>query len=58
PSSVVLIDFDDGGRMLFDLTDRNPDDVKVGMKVEMTFRKVFVDRGLNNYYWKARPVRC
>jgi 3-hydroxy-3-methylglutaryl CoA synthase len=58
PSSVVLIDFEDGGRMLFDLTDRNPDEVNVGMKVEMTFRKVFVDRGINNYYWKARPIRC
>jgi hydroxymethylglutaryl-CoA synthase len=58
PSSVVLIDFEDGGRMLFDLTDRDPDSVDVGMEVEMTFRKVFFDRGLNNYYWKARPIRC
>jgi uncharacterized OB-fold protein len=58
PSSVVLIDFDGGGRMLFDLTDRDPEEVKVGMEVEMTFRKVFFDRGLVNYYWKARPVRC
>jgi len=58
PSSVVLIDFDDGGRMLFDLTDRNPDEVKVGMQVEMTFRKVYFDRGITNYYWKARPIRC
>jgi len=58
PSSVVLIDFEDGGRMLFDLTDRNPEEVKVGMKVEMTFRKVFVDRGITSYYWKARPIRC
>lgn len=58
PSSVVLIDFDGGGRMLFDLTDRDPAEVKVGMKVEMTFRKVYADRGINNYYWKARPIRC
>jgi hydroxymethylglutaryl-CoA synthase len=58
PSSVVLIDFEDGGRMLFDLTDRNPAEVQVGMKVEMTFRKVFVDRGITSYYWKARPIRC
>ncbi len=58
PSSVVLIDFEDGGRMLFDLTDRDPEEVEVGMEVEMTFRKVFFDRGLVNYYWKARPVRC
>jgi 3-hydroxy-3-methylglutaryl CoA synthase len=58
PSSVVLIDFEDGGRMLFDLTDRNPGEVQVGMKVEMTFRKVYFNRGVSNYYWKARPVRC
>jgi hydroxymethylglutaryl-CoA synthase len=58
PSSVVLIDFEDGGRMLFDLTDRNPAEVQVGMKVEMTFRKVYFNRGITNYYWKARPIRC
>ncbi len=58
PSSVVLIDFEDGGRMLFDLTDREPDEVKVGMKVEMTFRKVYFDKRIVNYYWKARPIRC
>lgn len=58
PTSVVMIDFEGGGRSLFDLTDRDPDEVKVGMEVEMTFRKVFFDRGLNNYFWKARPTRC
>jgi uncharacterized OB-fold protein len=58
PSSAALIDFDDGGRMLFDLTDRDPDQIKVGTRVEMTFRKVYSDGRVNNYYWKARPVRC
>ena len=58
PTSVAMIDFDGGGRSLFDLTDRDPDQVGVGMEVEMTFRKVFADRGLNNYFWKARPIRC
>ena len=58
PTSVAMIEFEGGGRSLFDLTDRNPDEVKVGMEVEMTFRKVFFDRGLNNYFWKARPIRC
>jgi uncharacterized OB-fold protein len=53
-----MIDFEGGGRSLFDLTDRDPEDVKVGMEVEMTFRKVFVDRGISNYFWKARPIRC
>ncbi len=58
PSSVVMIEFEGGGRSLFDLTDRDPEDVKVGMEVEMTFRKVFADRGISNYFWKARPIRC
>jgi 3-hydroxy-3-methylglutaryl CoA synthase/uncharacterized OB-fold protein len=58
PTSVAMIDFEGGGRSLFDLTDREPDQVQVGMEVEMTFRKVFFDRGLNNYFWKARPIRC
>ena len=58
PTSVVMIDFEGGGRSLFDLTDRDPDQVQLGMEVEMTFRKVFFDRGLNNYFWKARPIRC
>ena len=58
PTSVAMIDFEGGGRSLFDLTDRDPDQVQVGMEVEMTFRKVFFDRGLNNYFWKARPIRC
>jgi uncharacterized OB-fold protein len=53
-----MIEFEGGGRSLFDLTDRDPEDVKVGMEVEMTFRKVFADRGISNYFWKARPIRC
>jgi len=57
PSSVVLVDFEEGGRAFFDLTDRDPDEVKIGTKVEMTFRKVHVDRGITTYFWKARPIR-
>ncbi len=57
PASVVLIEFEGGGRAFFDLTDRDPAKVEVGMPVEMTFRKLQYDRGLTNYFWKARPVR-
>ena len=58
PGTSVFIDFEGGGRGWFDLTDRDPDQVKVGMPLEMTFRKMYFDRGIHNYYWKARPVRC
>ncbi len=57
PASVVLIEFDGGGRAFFDLTDRDPDATEIGMRVEMTFRKIYVDRGYTNYFWKARPIR-
>jgi uncharacterized OB-fold protein len=54
---VVLVEFEGGGRAFFDLTDRDPDEIKVGTKVELTFRKLQFDRGLTNYFWKVRPVR-
>ena len=57
PGTAVFVDFEGGGRGWFDLTDRDPEQVKVGMPVEMTFRQMYFDRGIHNYYWKARPVR-
>jgi 3-hydroxy-3-methylglutaryl CoA synthase len=57
PSSVVLVDFEGGGRAFFDLTDRDPEAVGIGTEVEMTFRKVHFDRGIATYFWKARPIR-
>jgi hydroxymethylglutaryl-CoA synthase len=58
PNTAVVVDFDGGGRGMFDLTDRDPEEVEVAMTVEMTFRKLYFNRGVHNYYWKARPVRC
>ena len=56
-ATPVCLDFDGGGRGMFDLTDRDPAKVEVGMPVEMVFRKLYYDRGVHNYHWKARPVR-
>lgn len=60
PATVTVVDFEGGGRGVFDMTDRNPEEVKVGIPVEMTFRKLFHDpgRGIHNYFWKTRPIRC
>jgi uncharacterized OB-fold protein len=33
------------------------DDLKIGDRVEMTFRRLFSADGLHNYFWKARPIR-
>ncbi len=59
PATVTVVDFEGGGRAAFDMTDRNPEEVKVGMPVELTFRKLYHDpaRGIHNYFWKTRPIR-
>ncbi|MDO8636058.1 MAG: 3-oxoacyl-[acyl-carrier-protein] synthase III C-terminal domain-containing protein [Dehalococcoidia bacterium] len=39
------------------MTDRDPEQVKIDMPVEMTFRKFHEAGGYNNYFWKCMPVR-
>jgi 3-hydroxy-3-methylglutaryl CoA synthase/uncharacterized OB-fold protein len=58
PIVFAVVDFDGGGRMPVELTDCDPDDVKIGARVEMTFRRLFTADGISNYFWKARPVRA
>jgi len=57
PMVMSVVEIRGGFRIYCQMTDRNPDQVKVGMPVEMTFRKIHEARGLNNYFWKCRPVR-
>ena len=57
PVVAAVIDFDGGGRFRCELTDVDPDAVKIGDRVEMTFRRLFTADGVHNYFWKARPVR-
>jgi hydroxymethylglutaryl-CoA synthase len=57
PVTIAMVDFEGGGRMMCDVTDRNPEQVRVGMPVEMTFRKLYTVGGIHNYWWKARPLR-
>jgi 3-hydroxy-3-methylglutaryl CoA synthase len=57
PVVFAVVDFDDGERLPVELTDVAADDVEIGMRVEMTFRRLFTADGIANYFWKARPVR-
>lgn len=57
PVTVTAVDFKEGGRIICDMTDRDPEQVKVDMPVEMTFRKLRRVGGVNNYWWKCQPVR-
>ena len=57
PVVFAVVDFDDGERLPVELTDVDADEVQIGMRVEMTFRRLFTADGIANYFWKARPVR-
>jgi uncharacterized OB-fold protein len=58
PLVESIIDFDGGGRSeSFIMTDRDPKEVKIGMPLEMSFRRLYYWEGVHNYFWKCVPVR-
>ncbi len=56
PVIAVVIDFDGGGRFQCQLTDADPENVKIGDRVSMTFRRLLTADGVHNYFWKAKPA--
>ncbi len=58
PVTVAVVDFEGGGRMISEMTDRVPEETKIGMPVEMSFRRLYYVGGIYNYWWKCRPIRC
>ena len=56
PGLNGVVDFDEGGRLTCELTDCEADKVRIGMKLEMTLRKLSADKGIINYFWKAKPA--
>jgi hydroxymethylglutaryl-CoA synthase len=57
PIVFAVVDFEGGGRTAVELCDVNADDLAMGDRVEMTFRRLFTADGIHNYFWKGRPVR-
>ena len=57
PVVFAVVDFDGGGRLPVELTDVDPEAVRIGQRVEMTFRRLYEAEGIYNYFWKARPTR-
>jgi len=58
PIVFAVVDFDaadGGGRLPMELTDVAADEVRIGDRVEMTFRRLNQADGIQNYFWKARP---
>ena len=57
PVVFAVLDFDGGGRFACELTDVDADELSIGDRVEMTFRRISSGDGMHNYFWKARPIR-
>ena len=57
PITLSVVDFEGGGRLTYNMTDREPDEVVTGMAVEMTFRWMHYVGGVHTYWWKCKPVR-
>ncbi len=58
PYSLALVKLEEGPMLTAQLTDVNPQEVRIGMPVEMVTRKLSVEgeEGLIQYGYKFRPV--
>jgi 3-hydroxy-3-methylglutaryl CoA synthase/uncharacterized OB-fold protein len=56
PIVFAVVDFDGGGRFPMELTDVDAGSLRIGDRVEMTFRRLYSADGIHDYFWKARPA--
>ena len=57
PNVQAVVNLEGGGRFYSQMTDRDVKALKVGMPMELTFRRIHDALGVHNYFWKCRPVR-
>lgn len=53
--AVVVADFEGGGRLNAYAADVDAGEVRVGMLMRPTFRRLWTTDGIHNYFWKLRP---
>ena len=56
PVPRLVLDLEGGGRIFLSMTDGDPQEVEIGMSVEVIFRRLHEGSSFHNYYWKCRPV--
>jgi 3-hydroxy-3-methylglutaryl CoA synthase len=59
PNHYGMMVFDEGGRIMMDITDVEQGEIDAGSEMKMVFRIKEWDaqRGFTRYFWKAAPVR-
>lgn len=53
PLIDAVLDLDSGGRLLVEVADAGVDEVSVGARAGLSFRRLGTTAGIHNYYWKA-----
>jgi hydroxymethylglutaryl-CoA synthase len=53
----TVAEFDGNIRFYGLMTDFEPSETKIGMRVAPTFRRLYEGAGFHNYFWKLRPTR-
>jgi hydroxymethylglutaryl-CoA synthase len=56
PMIDAVVDFDGGGRYTLEVADAAPEEVEIGTRLELTFRRLYTTGGVHNYFWKVRPI--
>ena len=55
PNFLVVIEFEGGGKMMSYLVNCEKKDIRIGMPVRPSFRKMFKANGVQTYFWKVVP---
>ncbi len=57
PNVLAAVNLEGGGRFFGQMTDRDVNKIKVGMRMELTFRQIHDTLGIRSYFWKCKPAR-
>lgn len=55
PFVVIIVKFDEGPKIVAQMTDCDPSNIKIGMRVEFVIRKIYEQEGVIRYGFKFRP---
>ncbi|MBI4361631.1 MAG: Zn-ribbon domain-containing OB-fold protein [Euryarchaeota archaeon] len=55
PFPIALVELDNGVRVMGQVADCDPEEVSIGMRVEMVFRRMYGEGGLVHYGYKFVP---
>ena len=56
PVPRVVVDVENGGRLFLSMTDGGAQDIRIGLPLELVFRRLHQASGFFNYYWKCRAI--